>query len=191
MVVAIVAAVRTSWKFDGNEKDSLYFWRNAMSNIWYSSEVVGTIIVQCLPVLRPLLRDMKTSMTSKRIADHPGDIKRRSKYVSHHHPFPHHPHLVCHFPQPLNFTPSLPLSHLPYPFRIRINQLRMPNDFVTTIGSKTTRKAHIYSDAHTFNDAKSEMYPDSWNGQGIFQKKEFELTTIEGSMRRQSENSPV
>jgi hypothetical protein len=67
----------------------------------------------------------------------------------------------------------------------------MPNDFVTTIGSKTTRKAHIYSDAHTFNDAKSEKYPDSWDSQGIFQKKEFELTTIEGSTRRQSGDSLV
>jgi hypothetical protein len=81
MVVAIVSAVRTSWKFDGNEKDELYFWRNAMSNIWYSSEIVGTIIVQCIPVLRPLLRDMKTSMTSKRIADDADATKRRSKYV--------------------------------------------------------------------------------------------------------------
>jgi hypothetical protein len=92
MVVAIVSAVRTSWKFDGNEKDELYFWRNAMSNIWYSSEIVGTIIVQCIPVLRPLLRDMKTSVTSKRIADDADATKRRSKYVLHGLFFSSHVH---------------------------------------------------------------------------------------------------
>jgi hypothetical protein len=39
-----------------------------MSDIWYSSEVTGTIIVQCIPVLRPLVRDIHTSMRSKRLA---------------------------------------------------------------------------------------------------------------------------
>ncbi|EKG15479.1 hypothetical protein MPH_07291 [Macrophomina phaseolina MS6] len=67
MIVAVVSAVRTAWKEDGNEKDSMYFWRNAMSNIWYSSEIVGTIIVQCIPVLRPLLRDIHTSLTSRKL----------------------------------------------------------------------------------------------------------------------------
>ena len=43
--------------------------RNAMSNIWYSAEVAGTIIVQCIPILRPLLRDLHTTLTSKRIND--------------------------------------------------------------------------------------------------------------------------
>ena len=33
------------WKDGGNPKDEWYFWRNAHSNIWYSSEIVGTIIV--------------------------------------------------------------------------------------------------------------------------------------------------
>jgi len=65
MVVAIVAAVRTRWKDDGNGEDELYFWRNAMSNIWYSSEVTGTIIVQCIPILRPLFRNFHTSPSSK------------------------------------------------------------------------------------------------------------------------------
>ncbi|PSN75246.1 hypothetical protein BS50DRAFT_462296, partial [Corynespora cassiicola Philippines] len=68
MVVAIVSAIRTAWKNDGNDKDELYFWRNAMSNIWYSSEVAGTIIVQCVPILRPLIRDIHTSLTSKKLA---------------------------------------------------------------------------------------------------------------------------
>jgi hypothetical protein len=67
MVVAIVSAVRTGWKDEDNGKDELYFWRNAMSNIWYSSEIVGTIIVQCIHDMRPLLRDLRTSLTSKRL----------------------------------------------------------------------------------------------------------------------------
>jgi hypothetical protein len=67
MVVAVVAAVRTAWKDDGNVKDEGYFLRNAQSNVWYSSEIVGTIIVQCIPVLRPLIRDIHTSLTSKKL----------------------------------------------------------------------------------------------------------------------------
>jgi hypothetical protein len=67
MVVAIVSAIRTGWKDEDNGKDELYFWRNAMSNIWYSSEIVGTIIVQCIPVMRPYLRDLRTSLTSRRL----------------------------------------------------------------------------------------------------------------------------
>jgi hypothetical protein len=57
--------------------------RNAMSNIWlviymsspsvshaadiyrFSSEVAGTIMVQCIPVLRPFVRDVTTSLKSK------------------------------------------------------------------------------------------------------------------------------
>jgi hypothetical protein len=73
MIVAIIAAVRTNWKDEGNQKDALYFWRNAHSNIWYSSEIVGTIIVQCIPVLRPLLRDLNTSRTSRKLASIPDD----------------------------------------------------------------------------------------------------------------------
>lgn len=67
MVVAIVTAIRIRWKDAGNQKDAYYFWNNAHSNIWYSSEVVGTIIVQCIPVLRPLLRDIHTTLTSRRL----------------------------------------------------------------------------------------------------------------------------
>jgi hypothetical protein len=40
-----------------------------MSSIWYSSEVAGTIIVQCIPILRPFLRDIHTSLTSRKIGD--------------------------------------------------------------------------------------------------------------------------
>ena len=89
MVVAIVSAVRTNWKDEGNVKDAWYFWRNAHSNIWYSSEIVGTIIVQCIPVLRPLLRDMHTSLTSKKLpsvaaGDH-SDSKRPPTFGSAGH----------------------------------------------------------------------------------------------------------
>lgn len=82
MIVAIIAAIRTGWKDGGNPKDEWYFWRNAHSNIWYSSEIVGTVIVQCIPVLRPLLRDIHTSLTSKKIASIAPDTKRRSKMPS-------------------------------------------------------------------------------------------------------------
>lgn len=81
MVVAVVSAVRTSWKDEGNQKDKWYFWRNAHSNIWYSSEIVGTIIVQCIPVLRPLIRDIKISLTSKKLASSGDELTGRSRYV--------------------------------------------------------------------------------------------------------------
>ncbi|GIZ38005.1 hypothetical protein CKM354_000143200 [Cercospora kikuchii] len=67
MVVAIESAIRNEWKFQGNAEDRWYFWRNAMSNIWYSSEITGTIIVQCIPVLRPLVQEVKVSLRSKRL----------------------------------------------------------------------------------------------------------------------------
>jgi hypothetical protein len=78
MIIAIIAAVRTNWKDEGNQKDAWYFWRNAHSNIWYSSEIVGTIIVQCIPVLRPLLRDFHTSKNSRKLASIPDDIAHNS-----------------------------------------------------------------------------------------------------------------
>lgn len=81
MIVAVISAIRTSWKDEGNIKDEWYFWRNAHSNIWYSSEIVGTIIVQCIPVMRPLLRDIKTSLTSKKLASSADELTARSKYV--------------------------------------------------------------------------------------------------------------
>lgn len=74
MVVAIESAIRNEWKYDGNGKDEWYFWRNAMSNIWYSSEVTGTIIVQCIPVLRPLVQDISTKIRSKRLGSTTDEI---------------------------------------------------------------------------------------------------------------------
>lgn len=134
MVVAIVAAVRIGWKDEGNPKDEWYFWRNAHSNIWYSSEVVGTIIVQCIPVLRPLLRDIHTSLTSRRLGSTVNHTARQSK---------------------------------------------MPA-FGPTIGSKPSHRAHIYSDAaEEFSDTKSDPSSDSWDNQGIYHRRDFEMTSIE------------
>lgn len=65
MVIAIESAIRTHWKYQGNAKDELYFWRLGMSAIWYSSEVAGTIIVQCVPVLRALVNDVRTTLPSR------------------------------------------------------------------------------------------------------------------------------
>lgn len=59
-----------------------------MSNIWYSAEVAGTIIVQCIPILRPFLRDIKTSLSSKRMGDSSlnrsqlGSVARQSRLSS-------------------------------------------------------------------------------------------------------------
>ncbi|KAM5344319.1 hypothetical protein ACJ41O_012856 [Fusarium nematophilum] len=68
MIVAIVSAIRVGWKDQGNDRDAYYIWRNGMSQVWYSSEVAGTIIVQCIPILRPILRDIHTSLTSRKLA---------------------------------------------------------------------------------------------------------------------------
>jgi hypothetical protein len=68
MIVAIVSAIRVSWKDDGNKRDELYIFRNGLSQIWYSSEITGTIIVQCIPILRPILREIHTALTSKRLS---------------------------------------------------------------------------------------------------------------------------
>lgn len=65
MVIAIESAIRTQWKYEGNPKDIWYFWRNGMSDIWYSSEVAGTIIVQCIPVLRTLLESARSTYKSR------------------------------------------------------------------------------------------------------------------------------
>ncbi|KAF1918404.1 hypothetical protein BDU57DRAFT_537963 [Ampelomyces quisqualis] len=127
MIVAIVSAIRTGWKDEGNVKDEWYFWRNAHSNIWYSSEIVGTIIVQCIPVLRPLIRDMHTSMTSKKLDD-------IATCTSKH---------------------------------------KTPESFV-----QSNHKAHIYSNARSTYHDNDDM-PDSWDNQGIYHKKDFELTTMQ------------
>lgn len=43
--------------------------------VWYSSEVAGTIIVQCVPVMRPLVQDMHTSLTSTKLG---GESRRKT-----------------------------------------------------------------------------------------------------------------
>jgi hypothetical protein len=130
MIVAVVSAVRTGWKDEGNVKDEWYFWRNAHSNIWYSSEIVGTIIVQCIPVLRPLLRDMHTSLTSRKL------------------------------PSIQDSTPN--------------RYSKKPVEF-----GQTSHRAHAYSDARSTYHDKEEPMPDSWDSQGIYQKMDFELTTVQ------------
>ncbi|KAI1855683.1 hypothetical protein JX265_006087 [Neoarthrinium moseri] len=67
MVVAIVSAVRISWKDDGNERDPYYIWRNGVSQVWYSSEVTGTIMVQCIPILRTIIKEIHTSLVTKKL----------------------------------------------------------------------------------------------------------------------------
>jgi hypothetical protein len=64
VVIAVSTAIRTHWKYQGNKKDELYFWRLGMSVIWYSSEIAGTIIVQCVPVLRALVADVRSTLRS-------------------------------------------------------------------------------------------------------------------------------
>lgn len=69
--------------------DHWYIWRDAMSEIWYSAEVAGTIIVQCIPVLRPFIKDLHTTITSNRLdASEPtrtigGSTWRGSTLVDH------------------------------------------------------------------------------------------------------------
>lgn len=43
--------------------------------VWYSSEVAGTIMVQCVPVMRPLMQEMHTSLTSTKLG---GESRRRT-----------------------------------------------------------------------------------------------------------------
>ncbi|KAI1071631.1 hypothetical protein LB507_005184 [Fusarium sp. FIESC RH6] len=89
MIVAIVSAIRVGWKDQGNGRDAYYIWRNGMSQIWYSSEVAGTIMVQCIPILRPILRNIHTSFTSRKLESSTGERKgsgwtwtRSSKHIS-------------------------------------------------------------------------------------------------------------
>ncbi|KAJ4256257.1 hypothetical protein NW762_009337 [Fusarium torreyae] len=98
MIVAIVSAIRVGWKDQGNDRDPYYIWRNGMSQIWYSSEVAGTIMVQCIPILRPILRNIHTSLTSKKLDSTVGERKssmwtwtRSSKHISSGPVTPGHP----------------------------------------------------------------------------------------------------
>jgi hypothetical protein len=36
----------------------------------YSSEITGTIMVQCIPILRPIIRDLHTTLTSRKLASY-------------------------------------------------------------------------------------------------------------------------
>ncbi|KAH8202188.1 hypothetical protein TruAng_003663 [Truncatella angustata] len=71
IVVAVISAVRQSWMDSPatSNYDDWYFWHQGLSMVWYSAEVTGTIMVQCIPVMRPLLGEMKTSLASRRLAD--------------------------------------------------------------------------------------------------------------------------
>jgi hypothetical protein len=79
--VAIVSAIRVGWKDEGNQRDEYYFHRNGVSQVWYSSEITGTIIVQCIPILRPILREFTTSLTSRRLQS---TDPRGSTFVGRH-----------------------------------------------------------------------------------------------------------
>ncbi|KAI7778409.1 hypothetical protein LA080_002179 [Diaporthe eres] len=67
MLVAIMSAVRTWWvgRDVYGDKDALYFWRRSVSMIWFSAEITGTIIVQCIPVLRPFLQEVHAAISSR------------------------------------------------------------------------------------------------------------------------------
>ncbi|KUJ19475.1 uncharacterized protein LY89DRAFT_773934 [Mollisia scopiformis] len=71
MLVAVSSAVRTAWVSRPimHVHDEHYIWRNGMSNIWFSAEVAFTIIVQCIPILRPFLREIRTTITSKHLSE--------------------------------------------------------------------------------------------------------------------------
>jgi hypothetical protein len=156
MVVAIVAAIRTGWKDGGNPKDEWYFSRNAHSNIWFSSEIVGTIIVQCIPVLRPLLRDIRTSFMSKKYSN--VEPNRRNRYVSL---------------EGCAIKRILTCHRIPSPF-----------------GLSSSHQASAYSDAKQATATASDTpIGDSWDNQGIYQKKDFELTTMHATEK--SATSPV
>lgn len=46
--------------------------------VWYSAEVAGTIIVQSIPLMRPLVNDMHTSLASRKLGSGAEATKRRS-----------------------------------------------------------------------------------------------------------------
>jgi hypothetical protein len=72
-----------------------------MSQVWYSSEVAGTIMVQCIPILRPILKNIHTSFTSRKLESSNGERKgsgwtwtRSSKHFSTGPLTPGHPVVV-------------------------------------------------------------------------------------------------
>ncbi|RDW71457.1 hypothetical protein BP6252_08020 [Coleophoma cylindrospora] len=78
MIIAIISAIRTAWAGRPimHRHDEMFIWRDGLSTIWFSAEVAGTIIVQCIPVLRPLMRDVHTLMTSKKLDDTENGTRR-------------------------------------------------------------------------------------------------------------------
>ncbi|KFA70183.1 hypothetical protein S40285_04401 [Stachybotrys chlorohalonatus IBT 40285] len=82
MVVAIVSAVRVAWKDNGNGRDEWYMWRNGISQVWYSSEITGTIMVQCIPVLRTFIREIQATMSSQRLSNKTNTDPRSSRRIS-------------------------------------------------------------------------------------------------------------
>ncbi|KAH6999262.1 hypothetical protein BKA56DRAFT_469408 [Ilyonectria sp. MPI-CAGE-AT-0026] len=71
--IAIISAIRVAWKDKENSHDkdqillSLYMQSLMSGACRYSSEIAGTIIVQCIPILRPILRDIHISLTSRKL----------------------------------------------------------------------------------------------------------------------------
>ncbi|ETS75745.1 hypothetical protein PFICI_12689 [Pestalotiopsis fici W106-1] len=68
ILVAIISAIRQAWQNDpANSKlDDWYYWHQGHSMIWYSAEVAGTIMVQCIPVMRTLFGEVNTSRRTGR-----------------------------------------------------------------------------------------------------------------------------
>ncbi|KAI1503589.1 hypothetical protein F5X99DRAFT_374875 [Biscogniauxia marginata] len=69
--VAMISAARVAWTTSPNNEryDDYYFWRQGLGMVWYSAEVAGTIIVQSIPVMRPMLHEMKSLLESRRVGD--------------------------------------------------------------------------------------------------------------------------
>ncbi|RDW83038.1 hypothetical protein BP5796_04529 [Coleophoma crateriformis] len=78
MFIAIISAIRTAWAGRPimHRHDEMFIWRDGLSTIWFSGEVAGTIIVQCIPVLRPLIRDVHTLMNSQKLDDTENGTRR-------------------------------------------------------------------------------------------------------------------
>ncbi|QSZ35167.1 hypothetical protein DSL72_008034 [Monilinia vaccinii-corymbosi] len=80
VVVAVISAIRTAWMANPgiNAYNDYYFWRQGLSMVWYSAEVAGTIIVQSIPLMRPLVHDMHTSLASRKLVSGAERTNRQS-----------------------------------------------------------------------------------------------------------------
>lgn len=60
-------------------------------------------------------------------------------------------------------------------------------------GNPQSHKAHIYFDSKsgTLNDGKNDRDSDSWDSQGIYQKVDFELTTMEMKTDKGEKNTSL